>query len=453
LGLALLRSHLCSGLLQEQPGELFGSVSKAMPSKTAERKREAAKAAIGAAVEAEKTRRLARTPSEIQRDPVVVPAAHDMALDDTTSGSEQEDSKRRCTSMPDPPASAPVAPAEGTTSSSSTGAPALTIDGLGHMFQAMMATMNRMEHNNITQAATAAATTAQVVADLGTKFDNKFTTLEAQFADFQTKTAARFAAMAAPPAAAAHAGPGPSAPADAPAAWVQVGSGQSWNRRTEALRQGGASSASAAGPAPAPAAAPAPARQSPAGANTKHRIWIKGFITTQTSMLMAASARAYLATLSSDLQADGRVQAAGFGVAISIVFSSKAFSDAAFDELREVKLPFINPETGISEAIRVTRDLPFVARSRNRVTGALWTKVNKHLVDGGHIFKGLAQSNGSLYVIVKESPVELFKVLTVKEGETSRFESTVKYANLPQFGISRELATAWSDEASGAQLG
>jgi hypothetical protein len=340
-----------------------------------------------------------------------------------------------------------------TTSSSSTGAQALTIDGLGHMFQSMMATMTRLEHNNIAQAATAAATTAQVVADLGTKFDNKFTTLEAQFADFQTQTAARFAAMAAPPAAAAHAGPGPSAPAAAPAAWVQVGSGQAWNRRTDALRQGGASSASAAGPAAAPAAPPAPVRQSPAGANTKHRIWIKGFITTQTSMLMAASARAYLATLSPDLQADGRVQAAGFGVAISLVFTSKAFSDAAFNELREVKLPFINPKTGISEALRVTRDLPFAARSRNRVTGALWTKVNKHLVDGGHDFKGLAQSNGSLYVIVEESPVELFKVLTVKEGETSRFDSTVNFANLPQFGISRELATAWSDEASGAQLG
>jgi hypothetical protein len=312
------------------------------------------------------------------------------------------------------------------------------------MFRSMMASMAALTADVKSSTAKSVLLEAKVESVTG-----KLSNLDSKIEALQQETNAKFAALS-------LAGPGPPAPAAAPAARVQSGSGSAWDRRTDALRQGGNSSASAAASA-TPAAAhasqhSAQSSSSPAG-TVKNRLWIKGFISTQTSMLMAVSARAYLATLPPDLQADGRVQAAGFGVAISLIFSSKASADAAYNELREVKLPFLDPKTGISECLRVTRDLPFTARSRNRVTGALWTQVSKHLKDSKHDFNGLAQSNGCLYVIIKESPVELFKVLTVKEGETSRFDATANFANLLQFGISRELATTWSDEASGAQLG
>jgi hypothetical protein len=336
------------------------------------------------------------------------------------------------------PASASAPPAE-PSSSSSTGAPALDIAGLGTMFQAMMATMTRIESAGTAQAA---AATAQVGA-----LDTKIVTLETQFAEFQAKTAARFTALESAPAATLN----PAEPAAhsevVPPAWVQTGTGDGWGRRAAAPAL--ASSRTASGSA----ARPVPTSPSSSAATTgKNRIWVKGFVTTQTSMIMATSAKAYIGHLSPALQADARVQAAGFGVAISVVFSSKENADLAFDALREVKLPFLNRSTKMSEALRITRDLPFTARSRNRVTGVLWTHVNIHLRDTGVTGYSLAQSNGRLYVIIDESPLELFKVMSVKEGETSRFETTANFANLLRYNISREIAATWADEASGAQL-
>jgi hypothetical protein len=191
----------------------------------------------------------------------------------------------------------------------------------------------------------------------------------------------------------------------------------------------------------------------PVTGKNMNRLWIKGFATCQTSMLMATSAKAFIAALPPDLQAGTRVQASGFGTAIAIAFPSKENADLAFPLLKDLQHTFLDPSSKVLEKLRVTRDLPFAVRSRNRVQGLLWTKVKEHLVKSKTDFNGLAVSNGTLYVIVGESPIDVFKIKSIKEGESSRFEASASFANLLRFGISREVASNWADDASGAQLG
>ena len=113
----------------------------------------------------------------------------------------------------------------------------------------------------------------------------------------------------------------------------------------------------------------------------------------------------------------------------------------AFPFLKELDRSFLDPRTEILGKLRVTKDLPFAVRCRNRIQGLLWTQVKDHLVKSKIDFNGLAVSNGTLYV------------KTIKEGESSRFEASACFANLLKFGISREVASDWADEASGAQMG
>jgi hypothetical protein len=268
--------------------------------------------------------------------------------------------------------------------------------------------------------------------------------LDTRFETFKEEVNSKLAelSLAPPPSASASSG-------------LQPGQRKApWEKKPTATEAApGASASSAASPT-----IPKPAVHSSstpvAGKNTNpNRLWIKGFGTTQTSMLMATSAKAYIADLPPDLRVGARVQAAGFGVAIAVVFPSRESADLAFPILRELQHTFLDPRTKVLEKLRVTRDLPFAVRSRNRVQGMLWTKVKEHLVNSKIEFSGLAQSNGTLFVIVGESPIDVFKIKSIKEGETSRFEASASFANLLSFGISREVASDWADDASGAQLG
>jgi hypothetical protein len=191
----------------------------------------------------------------------------------------------------------------------------------------------------------------------------------------------------------------------------------------------------------------------PVAGKNMNKLWIKGFGTTQTSMLMAVPAKAFIAALPPDLQAGARVQASGFGTAIAISFPSKEKADLAFPFLKELDRSFLDPRTEILGKLRVTKDLPFAVRCRNRIQGLLWTQVKDHLVKSKIDFNGLAVSNGTLFVIVGESPFEVFKIKTIKDGESSRFEASACPAFLSKFGISRELASDWAEEASGTQMG
>jgi uncharacterized protein YigA (DUF484 family) len=273
--------------------------------------------------------------------------------------------------------------------------------------------------------------------------------LDSRFEAFKNEVNSKFAGLclAAPSSASASSGLPGRLPEQRFSPW-EKSPWEKWEKQTAAK-----------GPAPdVPAAAspiPKPAVHSsstPVAGKNMNKLWIKGFATTQTSMLMAASAKAYLAALPPDLQTDVRVQAAGFGVAIAVVFPSKESADLAFPIFKELQLPFLDPRTNILGKLRVARDLPFAARYRNRVQGILWQHVKDHLVKSKVEFSAIAQSNGTLFVIVKEVPFDVFKIKSIKEGETSRFEATAMFANLLSFGISREVASAWADEASGAQL-
>jgi hypothetical protein len=167
---------------------------------------------------------------------------------------------------------------------------------------------------------------------------------------------------------------------------------------------------------------------------------------------MAPVAKTFIAALPPDLQEGARVQASGFGSAIAIMFPSKEKADLAFPLLKELDESFLDPRTEVLGKLRVTKDLPFAVRCRNRVQGLIWTKLNDHLVKSKIDFKNIATSNGALWVIVGESPFEVFKIKTIKEGESSKFEVVACHDNLPKFGISRELAFVWAEEASDAQV-
>jgi hypothetical protein len=393
----------------------------------------------------QRERLLARTPSEITREPIPLLAEEaaetsdeDMSIEGSASGvlpaenvtqvdsgSENVTKKHKVDDNLSPGASAGAA-------SSAAPADANLVDMMQQLlnnFQGLRTDVNAS------------------VAALDFKFDAKIAAMQKTIDDQQRSVDARFATMD---------------PVHRTDPWTRArAAGAAGAASTSLARAADAASASAsAAAAPAapavrvPAAAAAPAASSSAAAVGKgDRLWVKGFVTTQTHMLMAVSAREYLAKLPPVLAAEGRVQANGFGVAISLVFSSKALTDQAFTILRDLRVPFVDPSSGETVPLRITRDLPLHARSRNRVTGILWGHVNKHMETTNESDFKVAQSNGRLYVLIKGSPVELFQIKTVKEGETSRLEATANFANLLRFGISRAVATVWSDEASGAQLG
>jgi ornithine carbamoyltransferase len=178
---------------------------------------------------------------------------------------------------------------------------------------------------------------------------------------------------------------------------------------------------------------------------------VKGFATCQTTKMMAVYANQYIKLLTPDLEAKASVKAVNFGVSISIVFPSKADADAAFDELKEKHLEFMDRSTRRTESLRITKDKPQAVRNRDRVIGALWTRVHEHLVASAKLpgFK-LMQSNGKLYVIHDEIPWELFKINQAKADDIVSFEVIAHNTNCHFIGIATAVAGVWADEAEQA---
>jgi hypothetical protein len=218
------------------------------------------------------------------------------------------------------------------------------------------------------------------------------------------------------------------------------------------------SSCSAAAAPAAPAApgptikvntAPTPPSSKAAAGTTQNRLWIKGFGTTQTTKTMASYAKLYLDRVPDLIRNKAVIRGVGFGVSTSIVFPTKDDADEAHRFMQEHHEDFYNKDTAETLPLRAVKDKPLFVRSRDRVLGGLWQKVNSHLLNTKQFaeFK-LGQSNGKLFLIVEEVPKELFRITTIKVDSDARYEVSPNSSNLLKIGIQSTTASAWAEAAA-----
>jgi hypothetical protein len=200
-----------------------------------------------------------------------------------------------------------------------------------------------------------------------------------------------------------------------------------------------ASSSHDAGP-PVAVAPPAPAGPTlPGGAHRPTRIWIKGFKETLTSKYLVNFGNDVIKKLPAALRADARAGAPGFGAVLHLTFPAGTNMAEVKKAIGDLKLVH-EDEAKQKHPLRTAPDVPLSERHRGRVLGELWKFLQPHLDARGEC-EGyrLGNSNGRLFYIMGERPLELFAATTTDKD----LNITPNEKNLAKIGVTAAQAHEW----------
>jgi hypothetical protein len=177
---------------------------------------------------------------------------------------------------------------------------------------------------------------------------------------------------------------------------------------------------------------------------------LKGFRETLTSKFLNEYAKQALDRISPDLRAEAKLGAPGFGAVVYIDYPLGTLMNPIRKALVDLKLVH-KDEEGNEHPIRVATDQPLAVRHKGRLLGELWKLVEPHLANlpDGSCSRGfkLGTSNGKLFLVISERPVELFATALDDQGNLTVNLS----AKIPKkLGITESLAQSWITTATKA---
>jgi hypothetical protein len=180
------------------------------------------------------------------------------------------------------------------------------------------------------------------------------------------------------------------------------------------------------------------------------RIWLKGFRETLTSKFLNEYSKNALARISPDLSAGAKPGAPGFGAVVYIDYPPGTLMNPIRKALTDLQLVH-KDEAGTEHPIRVATDQPLAVRHKGRLLGELWKLVEPHLANlpsdsRPRNFK-LGTSNGKLFLVVSDRPVELFSTTMDDQGNLTVH---MNEKNSPKYGITESMAQSWITTATRA---
>jgi hypothetical protein len=215
-----------------------------------------------------------------------------------------------------------------------------------------------------------------------------------------------------------------------------------------------AASASASSPSadPAPHASVAKVGQATANGHRPTRLWLKGFKETLTTKFLIDFARRAIERLAPDLRVGAKPGAFGFGATVYVDYPANTYMLPIRTALTALQLTHTDSE-GNTHVIRVSPDQPLDVRHKGRALGELWKLVEPHLsglpaADCPKDFK-LGNSNGKLFLVIDNRPLELFSTLLDDQGNLTIVHNA---KNTKKYKINEELAQAWASTASRTAL-
>jgi hypothetical protein len=197
-----------------------------------------------------------------------------------------------------------------------------------------------------------------------------------------------------------------------------------------------------------PSAAASPPAVPGSGGARPTRIWIKGFRETLTSKYLVNFANKVLANLPVDLQAGAKAGAPGFGAVVYVDFPPGTEMGRVKKAMTDQNLEHTD-DKGEKHKLRTAPDVPLGVRHRGRVLGELWKLLEPHLARHleGQEFK-LGNSNGKLFLIQSDRPLELFRTTS----DSTSLQVHPNSANLAKISVDSALASTWVESASRAAL-
>jgi hypothetical protein len=207
------------------------------------------------------------------------------------------------------------------------------------------------------------------------------------------------------------------------------------------------SAAASAGPAGSGGRAAAPSGPAPVGGHRPTRIWIKGFNETLTTKFLNDYAKQAIARLPAELQTGASTGAPGFGSAVFVDYPLSTRVAPIRAALKDLHLTHVD-ENGTEHHLRIHPDIPLEVRHRGRVLGELWKLLEPHLRDLAPPLRPdvikLGNSNGKLFLVLGNRPVELFATNVDEQGT---LHVTPHAVNLKKYQIGESLSKTWISSA------
>jgi hypothetical protein len=207
------------------------------------------------------------------------------------------------------------------------------------------------------------------------------------------------------------------------------------------------SAASSAGPAGSGGRAPASSGSASLGGHRPTRIWIKGFKETLTTKFLNEFAKQAIAKLPAEHQAGAVTGAPGFGSAVYVDYPTSTRVAPIRAALQDMHLTHVD-EQGTEHQLRIHPDIPVAVRHKGRVLGELWKLLEPHLRDLAPPRRPdnikLGNSNGKLFLINGNRPIELFATNVDEQGT---LHVTPHAVNLKKYQVDEPLAQSWISTA------
>jgi hypothetical protein len=202
--------------------------------------------------------------------------------------------------------------------------------------------------------------------------------------------------------------------------------------------------ASSSGRATSPTSTPTP------GGHRPTRLWLKGFRETLTSKFLNDYANKAVARLPPEHRVGAKPGAPGFGAVVYVDYPPGTLMTPIKKAFADLQLAHVDDE-GKEHPIRVATDQPLAVRHKGRLLGELWKLVEPHLATlleatcpRAH---KLGTSNGKLFLVVTDRPVELFSTALDDQGNLT---INGNKNNVLKYGITEAIIQSWITTATRA---